>query len=136
MKYTTILLLSILCISVAERHAIIVGPQDDWDDYGIQSESCRMYKDLVAGGVKPENIILMSTHEVPDAPENPFPGQLFTDDSPDAPGKDYAEGCLEYIDYEKEDMTGDVMLAIMRGDVEGLVVSVVRQRLRDETKSV
>ena len=118
--YVLLLIVAILAVTSAERHAIIIAPRDNWDDYGVQSESCRMYKDLVAGGVKPENIVLMSTHKVVDMEDNPFPGELFTDDSPDAPGKDYAKGCIEHIDYEATYMKGSVMLAIMRGDVEEL----------------
>ena len=113
-------LILILSIAVADRHAIIIAPRDNWDDYGVQSESCRMYKDLVAGGMNPENIILMSDDRVTKIEDNPFPGELFTDDSPSAPGKDYAKGCIEHIDYHGADMTGSVMLAIMRGDVEEL----------------
>ena len=120
MKYALFFVLAILPFVLADKHAIIIAPRANWPDYGVQSESCRMYKDLVAGGVKPENIILMSTHKVSDHEDNPFPGELFTDDSPDAPGKDYSHGCIEFIDYEEEDMTGDIMLAIMRGDVDKL----------------
>ena len=120
MKYAAILSLVILSIALADRHAIIIAPRANWPDYGVQSESCRMYKDLIAGGMNPDNIILMSSKRVVEMSGNPWPGQLFTDDSPDAPGKDYAEGCIEFIDYEKEHMTGDVMLAIMRGDVDKL----------------
>ena len=113
-------LILVLSIAVADRHAIIIAPRNSFADYGVQSESCRMYKDLVAGGVNPENIILMSTVNVAKHWLNPIPGTLFTDDSPDAPGKDYAAGCLEHIDYEVLQMKGEVMLAIMRGDVEEL----------------
>ena len=116
MKYATILTLAILSVVLADRHAIIIAPRANWPDYGVQSESCRMYKDLVAGGVNPENIILMRTEKVSTDPENPFPGKLFTDDSPSAPGKDYSVGCVEHIDYEEKEMSGEVMLAIMRGD--------------------
>ncbi|OAO16745.1 cysteine protease 13 [Blastocystis sp. ATCC 50177/Nand II] len=120
MKYAIFFTLAILAIASAERHAIIIAPRANWPDYGVQSESCRMYKDLVAGGVKPENIVLMSTKKVSDMQKNPFPGELFTDDSPSAPGKDYAHGCVEYIDYEENDMSAKVMLAIMRADVDAL----------------
>ena len=120
MLYAILLLFLLFSVTLAERHAIIIAPRDVWKDYGVQSESCRLYKDLIAGGVKPENIILMSTKTVPEAEENPFPGELFTDDSPDAPGKDYANGCIENIDYEVEDHRSYVMLAAMRGDVEEL----------------
>ena len=118
--YKIFALLALLAIASAERHAIIIAPRANWDDYGVQSESCRMYKDLVAGGVKPENIVLMSSRRIVDLFDNPFPGQLFTDDSPNAPGKDYAKGCIEHIDYESNDFKPKVMLAIMRGDVEEL----------------
>ena len=120
MKYALFFTLAILAIASAERHAIIIAPRANWPDYGVQSESCRMYKDLVAGGVKPENIVLMSTKRISDMKKNPFPGELFTDDSPNAPGKDYSHGCVEYIDYNEEDINGDVMLAIMRADVDAL----------------
>ncbi|KAK8790761.1 hypothetical protein WA588_002508 [Blastocystis sp. NMH] len=113
-------LVFILSVALADRHAIIIAPRANWDDYGVQSESCRMYKDLVAGGVNPENIILMSDDRVTKLEDNPFPGELFTDDSPASPGKDYAKGCIEHIDYDGTDMNGEVMLAIMRGDVEEL----------------
>lgn len=113
-----ILILGLLSLVSCDKHAIIIGPRNKYPDYGVQSESCRMYKDLVAGGVKPENIILMSTKRVSYHRWNPWPGQLFTDDSPDALGKDYHHGCIENIDYEEEDMRGPVLLAIMRGDIE------------------
>lgn len=118
--YALFFALAILSIATADRFAIIIAPRANWYDYGVQSESCRMYKDLIAGGMKAENIVLMSTRAVSDDPTNPFPGELFTDDSPSAPGKDYANGCVEYIDYEEKDMSGKVMLAIMRGDVDQL----------------
>ena len=120
MKCAIFFILTILAIASTERHAIIIAPRWYWDDYGVQSESCRMYKDLVAGGVKPENIVLMSTKRISDMKKNPFPGELFTDDSPNAPGKDYSHGCVEYIDYNEEVINGDVMLAIMRADVDAL----------------
>ena len=113
-------LLFILSVALADRHAIIIAPRNAFADYGVQSESCRMYKDLVAGGLNPDNIILMSTVNVAEHWLNPIPGTLFTDDSPKAPGKDYAAGCLEHIDYEVLQMKGAVMLAIMRGDIEEL----------------
>ena len=120
MKYALFFALALLAVASAERHAIIIAPRANWPDYGVQSESCRMYKDLVAGGVKPENIVLMSTEKVSTHKQNPFPGELFTDDSPSAPGKDYSHGCVENIDYDETLMTGEIMLAIMRGDVEEL----------------
>ena len=118
--YALFFALAILSIASADRFAIIIAPRSNWDDYGVQSESCRMYKDLIAGGMKAENIVLMSSRYVSEDPFNPFPGELFTDDSPDAPGKDYSHGCVEYIDYEYKFMTRKVMLAIMRADVEEL----------------
>ena len=119
MKYT-LFVLAVLSIALADRHAIIIAPRNNWDDYGVQSESCRMYKDLVAGGVNPDNIILMSDDRVTKMEDNPFPGELFTDDSPKAPGKDYAKGCIEHIDYSGAHMNGAVMIEIMKGNVEKL----------------
>ena len=116
--YALFFALAILSIASADRFAIIIAPRANWYDYGVQSESCRMYKDLIAGGMKAENIVLLSTDSVSEDPFNPFPGELFTDDSPNAPGKDYSNGCVEHIDYEYKFMTRKVMLAIMRADVE------------------
>ena len=68
-------LVFILSVALADRHAIIIAPRANWDDYGVQSESCRLYKDLVAGGMSPDNIILMSDDKVTTMKQNPFPGQ-------------------------------------------------------------
>ena len=57
---------------MADRHTIIIAPRNAYADYGVQSESCRMYKDLVAGGVNPDNIILMSTEKISNHKQNPF----------------------------------------------------------------
>ena len=118
--YTLFLAFVILSIASADRFAIIIAPRSNWDDYGVQSESCRLYKDLIAGGMKAENIVMMNSKYISEDPFNPFPGELFTDDSPDAPGKDYSHGCIEHIDYDYEYMTQKVMLAIMREDVEAV----------------
>ena len=57
--YALFFALAILSIASADRFAIIIAPRANWYDYGVQSESCRMYKDLIAGGMKAENKLLM-----------------------------------------------------------------------------
>ena len=59
MNFFAIVFVVIVSVVVADRHAIIIAPRYVWDDYGVQSESCRMYKDLIAGGMKAENIVLL-----------------------------------------------------------------------------
>ena len=70
--------------------------------------------------MSPDNIILMSDDKVTTMKQNPFPGQLFTDDSPDVPGKDYAKGCIEHIDYHGANMNIAVLAEVLMGDVERL----------------
>ena len=120
MMYAFLFVLAILPSVFADRYALVIAPRAYWVDYGVQSESCRMYKDLVTGGVKPENIILMSTKVVSEDRHNPFPGDLYTDDSPNSPGTDYAHGCLEYLDYDEDDMSSDILQGIMKGDVKAV----------------
>ena len=120
MLFASIIGLLLISIVLADKYAVIVAPRANWIDYGVQSESCRLYKDLVAGGMSPDNIILMSDDKVTTMKQNPFPGQLFTDDSPDVPGKDYAKGCIEHIDYHGANMNIAVLAEVLMGDVERL----------------
>ena len=110
----------IFSFALADRFALIVSPRTPYADYGVPSESCRLYNDLIKGGVNPDNIILMSSKVIANSNENPYPGQLFTDDSPDSPGIDYAKNCLEHIDYDENHFRGAFLLNLMTGDVEGV----------------
>ena len=112
--------LLVSALVAADRFALIVAPRTPYVDYGVPSESCRLYNDLIKGGMKEENIILMSSKVIANHPSNPFPGQLFTDDSPDAPGVDYAQNCLDHIDYDESNFRGAFLLNLMTGDVDGV----------------
>lgn len=110
------ILLVLTSVVSADRFAMIIAPRTPYADYGVPSESCRLYNDLIKGGMKEENIILMSSTAIANHPNNPFPGQLFTDDSPDAPGIDYAQNCLDHIDYDETHFRGAFLLNLMMGN--------------------
>lgn len=61
-------------------------------------------------GIPEEQIIVMSTDDVANSSENPFPGQLFN--KPD--GEDVYAGCN--IDYRGSEVTKKNFFAIMEGD--------------------
>ena len=70
------------------------------------------------GGIKRENIIYFTFHSEVDSERNPFPGKVFTDPAPDTSG-DWAQyGCFNDVDYSDKELSRDLFLAILSGDVE------------------
>ena len=50
-----------------------------------------------------------------DAPNNPFPGKIFTDKS-EGPGIDYAAECRPHIDYADDMVSAELFMATLSGD--------------------
>ena len=70
------------------------------------------------GGIKRENIIYFTYHAEVNTSINPFPGKVFTDPAPDTSG-DWAQyGCFNDVDYSDKELSRDLFLAILSGDVE------------------
>ena len=110
----------LLAVATAEKYAMVLSTDNDWETYYISSESCRVYDTLVKGGIKPENIILLTRTDVVKKQENPFPGMVFTDPAPDTSG-DWAQyGCFDHIDYSGKDVNKEIILGIISGDVDAV----------------
>ena len=98
MRFSYILIALIASIAVAEKYAMVMGGADKWTNYSITSEPCRVWSDLVAAGIKPENIIFMGFKTNLNYAINPFKGMIFTDSADNTDG-DWAKfGCFEHID--------------------------------------
>ena len=118
MKVSYLLIALIATVAVAEKYAIVMGTADGWGNYSITSDPCRTWSDLVAAGIKPENIIMMSYTSDLTYSENPFKGMIFTDPADNTDGDWAKYGCFEHIDYTDSNINGDVFLAILSGDAE------------------
>lgn len=94
-------------------------------------EPCRVWADLVAGGIKPENIIMMAYSSNVNSEQNPYPGKMFTDPSETIDGDWAKSGCYEHIDYTGGDINEDVFIGILSGDA-----NKVRERTGIENPKV
>ena len=118
MKFSYLLIALIATVAVAEKYAIVMGTADGWGNYSITSDPCRTWADLVAAGIKPENIIFMTYTSDLTYKENPFPNMIFTDPADNTDGDWAKYGCFEHVDYTGKDINRDVFLGILSGDVE------------------
>ena len=118
MKFSYLLIALIATVAVAEKYAIVMGTADGWGNYSITSDPCRTWSDLVAAGIKPENIIYMTYTSDLTYKENPFPNMIFTDPADNTDGDWAKNGCFEHIDYTGKDISGSVFLGIFSGDAE------------------
>ena len=79
---------------------------------------CRVYTDLVRGGIKPENIIYMTYTTDLTSSQNPYPGKIFTEPADNLDG-DWAQyGCFDHVDYTSTEISAKVFAAILKGDAE------------------
>ena len=118
MRFAYLLIALIASVAMADKFAIVMGTKDGWGNYSITSEPCRVWADLVAAGIKPENIIMMAYTTDLTSSRNPFPNMIFTDPA-DNTDRDWAKShCFEHIDYTDKDINGDVFLGILSGDAE------------------
>lgn len=66
-------------------------------------------------GIPASNVILMSFGDAADSEENPFPGKLFNQPTPEGvEGYDVNEGCV--LSYKGENVTASNFLAVLKGD--------------------
>ena len=120
MRTSFILLSIVLSVVLAEKYALVFGTKDNWGNYSITSEPCRVYDDLIKAGVKPENIILMMYSTDLNSKSNPWPGMIFTDPASTTDGDWAKYGCFEHIDYTDKDINPKVFLGILTGDKDGV----------------
>ena len=108
-------LFALLSIATADKWALFVSGNHGWYNYCISSTICRGYDLLHDAGIAEDHIVYMGFNDVWNYPDNPFPGQIFTDTS-DGPGVDYAAGCKPHIDYPDDMVTAELFMATLRGD--------------------
>lgn len=108
------------------RWAVLMAGSAGWWNYRHQADVAHAYQVLVAGGVKPRNIITIMVHaeQIVDLPcvtllprlqmddvardrNNPYPGQLFNNPSR---GVDVYKGLR--IDYSGENATAQVLYQV------------------------
>ena len=118
MRFSHILIALVAAVAMAEQYAIVFGTADGWGNYSITSEPCRVWADLVKGGVKPENIIMMAYDNNVSSDRNPFKNMIFTDPADNTDGDWIKSGCYEHIDYTDKQMNPDVFLGVLSGNAE------------------
>ena len=86
-----------------------------YGNYRHQADACHAYQVVTAGGIKPENVILLAVDDIANYRTNPFPGQVFNKPT-DAgtPGVDVYDGCV--IDYKGSDVTPETFTKVLTGD--------------------
>ena len=62
----------LLAVATAEKYAMVLSTDNDWETYYISSESCRVYDTLVKGASTPENHSFLTRPDVVRKQENPF----------------------------------------------------------------
>ena len=103
---------------VSEHWAVIVSPSTTWDNYRHQADAFAMYQLLRQYGYDDDHIVLIVEDNLAGNPKNVFPGQIFTERSPDPENEgkfvneDVRQGAV--VDYHfsnlrPEDL-GDILL--------------------------
>lgn len=110
-------LIALLSVATADKWALFVSGNNGWFNYCITSTICRGYDILHRAGVPEDHIVYLGFNDVFDSESNPFPGQIFTDES-EGPGVDYAAECRPHIDYPDKMVNAELFMAVLSGDKE------------------
>ena len=110
-------LIALLSVATADKWALFVSGNNGWYNYCITSTICRGYDILHRAGVAEDHIVYLGFNDVFDSPNNPFPGQIFTDQS-EGPGVDYAAECRPHIDYPDKMVSAELFMSVLSGDKE------------------
>ena len=103
---------------VSEHWAVIVSPSTTWDNYRHQADAFAMYQLLRQYGYDDYHIVLIVEDNLAGNPKNVFPGQIFTERSPDPENEgkfvneDVRYGAVvdyHFSDLRPEDL-GDILL--------------------------
>ena len=102
-----------------DHWAVLVAGSSGYGNYRHQADVCHAYQIVKKAGVKPSQIIVLSTDDIANNPENPYPGQMFNKPTAQGtPGVDVYEGCQ--IDYSGMTVTPDTFVKVLTGDEAGL----------------
>jgi len=115
MIYKVATMMAMFGAAAAEHWAVIVAGSSGYGNYRHQADACHAYQVVTAGGIKPENVILLAVDDIANYRTNPFPGQVFNKPT-DAgtPGVDVYDGCV--IDYKGTDVTPETFTKVLTGD--------------------
>ena len=115
MIYKVATMMAMFGAAAAEHWAVIVAGSSGYGNYRHQADACHAYQVVTAGGIKPENVILLAVDDIANYRTNPFPGQVFNKPT-DAgtPGVDVYDGCV--IDYKGSDVTPETFTKVLTGD--------------------
>ena len=113
----TLLLFVLFSVVMADKWALFVSGNNGYFNYCITSTICRGYDLLHDAGIEEDHMVYMGFNDVFDSSSNPFPGQIFTDES-EGPGIDYAPGCRPHIDYPDKMVSAELFMATLSGDKE------------------
>ncbi|KAK8818664.1 hypothetical protein WA538_003974 [Blastocystis sp. DL] len=116
MKYS-FLLIALFSIVAADKWALFVSGNNGYYNYCITSTICRGYDILHRAGVPEDHMVYLGFNDVFDSSSNPFPGQIFTDES-EGPGVDYAAECRPHIDYPDKMVSAELFMSVLSGDKE------------------
>ena len=77
MIYKVATMMAMFGAAAAEHWAVIVAGSAGYGNYRHQADACHAYQVVTAGGIKPENVILLAVDDIANYRTNPFPGQVF-----------------------------------------------------------
>ena len=120
MIYKVATMMAMFGAAAAEHWAVIVAGSAGYGNYRHQADACHAYQVVTAGGIKPENVILLAVDDIANNDENPVPGKLFNKPTPKGtPGVDVYDGCV--IDYSGEEVTPETFTKVLTGQGDGKV---------------
>eukprot|EP00048_Salpingoeca_helianthica_P013066 m.194872 g.194872 ORF g.194872 m.194872 type:complete len:372 (-) comp15454_c8_seq4:485-1600(-) len=98
-----------ICSVAAEPWAVIVSSSRFWFNYRHSANALLFYNMLRARGVPDANIVLMLADQHACSAKNPFPGEIFADDSLQ---DNLFDGSVD-IDYRGADVTADMFVRVL-----------------------
>ncbi|KAI8487685.1 hypothetical protein Bbelb_346780 [Branchiostoma belcheri] len=117
----TVLVLSLVGATLAlpprdggNHWAVVVAGSNGWGNYRHQADACHAYQILHRNGIPDDRIIVMMYDDIANNEENPTPGIIINRPN----GTDVYKGVPK--DYNKEDVTPDNFLNVLKGNKEAM----------------
>ena len=96
----------------ANNWAILVCGSTGYYNYRHHADVAHAYQIMREGGIPPDHIITLMYNDVPNSPDNPFPGKLFNRPGNDSP--DVYEGVI--VDYKGSTVSPTTLMKVLLGD--------------------
>jgi len=112
-----VILISVIWLAQSDIFAVITVGSEGWSNYRHQADGCRAYQILRKGGIKKENIVMLSYDDIPNASENPLKGSLYSK---------YGDNYFEVrktceIDYKSTDVTKENFKNVLLGNEQEMI---------------